>query len=253
MAERTRPARRGDVRPSAPRPRREPDPEVTRRRGLVTLGAVLLVVALLTGGPWVYARVVAPQEREPLVLPEETHEPATVAGPLDVEGTWQVGPGSEAGYRIDEVLAGEAVTVVGRTQEVTGALTVTGGMLTQVEVAVDMAGVATDESARDAYFRRALDTTTYPQAVFRLTEPVDVSGLATAQEPVLVPVAGTLTLHGVDRPVTLEVEARRTPDGVQVAATAPVVLEDFGLSAPDLGFVTVEPQGTLELLLELTR
>lgn len=220
----------------------------------MTLGAVLLVVGLITGGPWVYARFFAPQERAPLVLPEETVAPeAPSAGPIEVDGAWQVGEGSEAGYRLDEVLSGQQVTVVGRTDAVTGTLTVQDGVLSQAEVTVKMDTVATDESARDAYFRRALDTTTYPAAVFRLTEPLDVSPMATAEGPVTFAVVGSLTMHGTERPVTLQLEAQRTDTGLQVAGAAPVVLADFGLTPPDLGFVTVQPQGTLELLLHLTR
>ena len=118
---------------------------------------------------------------------------------------------------------------------------------------VDTASIGTDESARDAFFRRALDTTTYPQAVFTLTEPADVSAVGTTTEPVAVRATGTLAFHGVRHQVTVELQVRRTLDGVEVAGQVPVTLSDFGLEAPDLGFVTVEPTGSVELLLVLTR
>lgn len=230
-------------------------PDVHRRRIIRTLAAVVVVVGLIAGGPWVYARLLAPQPADPLMLTAPVTEPTgePVDGPLDVDGTWRVSEGSQAGYRLHEVLSGQPVTVVGRTTAVNGTLTVAGSVLTDAEITVDVASVSTDESARDAYFRRALDTTTHPVATFTLTEPVDVSGLGSSDRPVSVAANGTLTLHGVSRPVTVALEARWVPGGIEVAGTVPITLADHGLPAPDLRFVTVEPAGTVEMLLTLTR
>lgn len=237
-----------------------PLPPEHRRRWLVrTMVAVLVAVGLVVGGPWVYARFVVRDAPDPLAFstptPAQTAEPEAdaVPEPVDVNGAWQVGPGSQAGYRLGEVLSGEQVTVVGRTETVTGTFLVEGGALTSAEVLVDTATIVTDESARDAYFRRALNTTEFPQAVFTLTAPVDVSAVGTATDVVPVAVVGTLTFHGVIQAVTANLEVRRTTTGIEVVGTVPVVLADYGLEAPDLGFVTVEPQGTIEMLLVLTR
>nr|WP_297426024.1 YceI family protein [uncultured Actinotalea sp.] len=227
-----------------------------RRRVLVTLGVVLVVVGLLAGGPWVYARLLAPEAPPPLALPEQAQPEAALLppGPLDVDGQWQVAPSSEAGYRLAEVLSGQPVTVVGRTDQVSGSITVMDGVLTAAEVHVDVASVATDESARDAYFRRAMDTSTFPQAVFRLTAPVDVAAVADADaEGVPVEAPGVLVLRGVERPVTASLVVQRAGDGLEVAGSVPLVLADHGLTPPDLGFVTVEPEGTVEVLLRLSR
>lgn len=239
------------------RPPAELPPEHRRRWLVRTLVAVVVAVGLIVGGPWLYAKVIVPEAREPLAL--STPSPSPDAGasassePLDIEGAWLVGEGSLAGYRLGEVLSGEQVTVAGRTDQVTGSATVTASMLTQATVVVDTASITTDESARDAYFRRALDTTTFPQATFELTAPVDVSVVATGTGTVPVDAPGNLTFHGVTRPVTASLEVQRTADGVEVVGQLPVVLEEFGLEAPDLGFVTVEPTGAVEFRLLLTR
>lgn len=230
-------------------------PPEHRRRWLIgTLVVVVLAVSAIVGGPWLYARVIMPDPREALTLstPAPT-VPVQVPATADINGAWQVSDGSQAGYRLGEVLSGEQVTVVGRTEKVTGKVVVAGGALTQAEVVVDTASIATDESARDAYFRRALDTTAYPEAVFTLAEPADVSAVGTTAEAVAVQAAGTLTFHGVSHPVTVDLQVRRTTDGVEVAGQVPITLGAFGLDAPDLGFVTVEPTGSVELLLVLTR
>lgn len=232
-----------------------PPEHVVRRRVLVTLGVVLLVVGLLAGGPWVYARLFAPAAPPPLALPEQAEPESALLAPgsLQIEGTWRVEAGSEAGYRLGEVLSGQPVTVVGRTDQVTGSITVEAGTLTAAEVAVDVASVGTDESARDAYFRRAMDTSTFPRATFRLTAPVDVGALAQAEDGVPLEVAGVLVLRGVERPVTASLVAQRAGDGLEVVGSVPLVLADHGLTPPELGFVTVEPQGTVEVLLRLAR
>ncbi|WP_182111512.1 MULTISPECIES: YceI family protein [unclassified Actinotalea] len=239
--------------PAAP----ELSPEHLRRRLVVTLAVVVLAVALVVGGPWVYARFLAPDARAPLTLSTPTAAPTAqaqvLAGPVDVDGAWRIGEGSAVGYRLAEVLTGEPVTVVGRTEDVTGSAEVTDGALTAVDVVVSTATIVTDESARDAYFRRALDTTAYPEATFTLTAPVDVSAIGATTEPVAVAVDGTLSFHGVSRPVVASFQVQRTEAGIEVAGQVPVTLEDFGLEAPDLGFVTVEPAGAVEILLVLVR
>ena len=224
-----------------------------RRLALRTLAVVLVVLGLVVGGPWVYARMLAPSPDAPLALPSAPATPVTVetVTPLVLEGSWRVVEGSQAGYRLEEVLSGQPVTVVGRTSQVSGSVTLADGVMTEARVVVDAASIATDESARDAYFRRALDTSTYPQATFVLHEQVDVSALAHADAPLTVQAPGVLTFHGEGREVVASLEVQRVGEQVQVAGSIPVTLADHGLGAPELGFVTVEPAGTIELLLVL--
>jgi polyisoprenoid-binding protein YceI len=70
---------------------------------------------------------------------------------------------------------------------------------------------------------------------------------------VKVPAQGRLTLHGVTKPVTVQLEARYDGSGIEVAGTAPVVLADFGINAPDTPVVSVEDHGSFELHLLFVR
>ncbi|MCL3859648.1 YceI family protein [Actinotalea sp. K2] len=231
--------------PARPRPR-------TRRLLVVGFAAALLVAAVL-GGPWLYARVLAPEPPAVLgISPPAAGAVDSGTGPVDVDGSWEVAEGSEAGYRLDEVLSGQPVTVVGRTEEVGGTLVVQDGVLVSADVTVQVASIETDESARDAYFRRALRVADLPEARFTLAEPVDLTGLAD-EGSVQVDAVGTFTLHGVTRPATVTLDARRTADGFDVAGSLPVVLTDHDLTAPDLGFVTVQDEGVVEMLLRVAR
>lgn len=237
-----------------------PDERDFRRRWLVrSVVAVVVAVTAVAGGPWVYARLVASDGPAPLTLAtsvspgaREAPVPATI-DLAALDGTWVAAAGSEAGYRLGEVLSGEPVTVVGRTADVTAAVEVAGGALVAGEVAVEVATIETDESARDAYMRLALEATAHPRATFTVTTPVDVSALASTTEPVTLAVPGELRIRGEVQAVTATLEIRRTADGVEVAGQVPVVLADHGLTAPDLGFVTVDPAGVVELRLVLGR
>ena len=229
--------------------------EAQRRRWFLrTVVGIVIAVAVVVGGPWVYATFFLRDAPEPLALtPTAIPTPEIPTGTVDIEGTWYVQPGSEAGYRLAETLSGEAVTVVGRTESVTGTVVIADGQLTSATIVVDVGSISTEEAARDAYFRRALDSTTHPEATFELTTPVDVSGLATSGEPQTVTATGTVTMHGVSQPATATLQVQRTVDGVELAGQVPVTLESFDLAPPDLGWVVVEPTGTVEVLLRLAR
>lgn len=242
--------------PDEPPARRRALPHQHRRRWLVlTVVAVVLVVGAVTGGPWVYARLVAPEPESPLELstPTQTAPRVDPAAPVDPDGTWSVAAGSQAGYRIGEVLTGQDVEVVGRTAEVSGSVTVTDGTLVSGRIAVQAGSVSTDEAARDAYMRRALDTSTYPEATFDVTTPTDLSALGVGPLPIEVQVPGSLTIAGTSIPVTATLQVQGSADGLEIAGGIPVELASLGLDAPDLGFVTVQPSGQVEVLLQLTR
>lgn len=246
---------RGRVAQEPPAPRRALPAHHRRRWLVLTVVAVVLVVGAVTGGPWVYARLVAPEPESPLSLttPTETAAPVDPTAPVDPDGTWTVGTGSQAGYRIAEVLTGQDVEVVGRTDQVSGTVTIADGIVVSGRIAVQIGSVTTDEAARDAYMRRALDTSTHPEATFDVTTPTDVSALAVGPLPMEVVLPGALTIGGTTMPATATLQVQGSAGGLEVAGSVPVTLADFGLDAPDLGFVTVQPAGQVELLLQLSR
>lgn len=215
----------------------------------IGVGAAVVVVgaAAAIWGPGLYAdraNSVAAQ------APALEQPAAALPDPDAVAGTWTVGEGSFAGYRVEEVLQGNDVTVTGRTEDVSGSVTVADGAISAATVEVDVASVATDEPPRDVYFRdRAMEVRDFPTAAFELTEPAPIEEGATAVE-----LTGDLTIHGVTRPATVEAEIAgdaTSGEPVQVVGSVPITFADFGVEAPDLGFVTVEDDGTIEFSLQL--
>ncbi|WP_432561464.1 YceI family protein [Kineococcus sp. SYSU DK003] len=238
---------------------RPPAPGRPRRRtGLwITLGVlvVLLVVAAFIG-PRIYASIENEDAAAPLVTaaatPSATASQAATDASLD--GAWAIAPGATAGYRVAEVLNGQDVTVTGRTDQVTGGLAVAGGELTEGTVSVDLASVTTDSGRRDDQFRGEdiMDVEQFPTADFALTRPVPLGGLDVGST-IAVQLVGTLTLKGTTRDVTVPATVERTAqDAVTVTGAADVTWSDYGVQAPDLGFVSVEDAGTIEFTFAAT-
>ena len=218
----------------------------------IIAGVVVLGGTAAIAGPIVYRDLIVGEAES---VPTVTAAPSATAGaatidPAKLSGPWVVTDGSYAGYRVDEVLNGTDVTVVGRTEEVTGSLTVEDLTLTAAELTVDVASIATDQEPRDAYFRdTALRTSQFPEATFTLTEPVIAAATPVIGEVQTLTATGDLTIAGVIRSVTVELQAVLNEDSGQVAGSIPVTFADFGVEAPNLGFVSVEPDGFVEFSL----
>ena len=231
---------------------------MTKKRKLWLLIGLLVVVSAIVAavaGPRIYAAM-QPEAQAPLSVSTPTSAPqgslaTTHERPPGADnGIWSVASGSQAGYRIDEVLNGADVTVVGRTEKVSGTAIVADGALTAATVVVDVASIATDRSNRDSYFRStALRTDQFPTATFTLGTPVPLPEIGAT--PVQVPVAGTLELAGQKRDVTTTLSVVRDGERVSASGSIPVTVSDYGIQAPDLGFVKVEPSGQVEFLVHL--
>ena len=218
----------------------------------ILAGVVLLGGTAAIAGPIVYRDLIV---GEADAAPTVTAAPSPTAGtstidPAELSGTWAVSDGSYAGYRVDEVLNNTDVTVVGRTEEVTGTLTVEDLTLTAADLTVDVASITTDSSSRDAYFRdNARRASEHPEATFTLTGPVTAVATPVVGEVQTLTATGDLTIAGVTRSVNVELEAVLNDGSGQVAGSIPITFADFGVEAPNLGFVSVEPDGFVEFSL----
>ncbi|MDQ3157125.1 MAG: YceI family protein [Actinomycetota bacterium] len=221
-----------------------------KKRTLVIGGAGVALIAAAIAGPIIYAKT---QDDAPAPLSiTESPSTADTGDALETSGTWKVASGSKAGYRVDEVLNGQDVTVVGRTGEVTGAVTIAADKVTAAKVTIETASIETDSANRDNYFRsESLKVDRYPTATFTLDAPVNLPGIG--NKPVKVKGKGELTLAGQSEDVNVAFKVVRSGDGVAVSGAIPITFEDFGIPAPNLGFVKVEDSGTVEFLLNLEK
>ncbi|WEG08761.1 YceI family protein [Microbacterium horticulturae] len=220
---------------------------------LITAGAVVVVGAVVAlAGPVFYRDViVGAPDPTPTVATGATAG-ATVE-PAEVQGAWTVSDGSYAGYRVDEVLNGTDVTVDGRTEKVTGTVTIDDAAVTAASFTVDVDSIATDQGSRDSYFRNtALQTFRYPTATFTLTKPVAAASSPQVGVKQTVTATGELTLHGQTRTVSVPMDLLFDGETAQVAGSIPITFADYGVQAPNLGFVKVEDHGFVEFSLVLT-
>lgn len=230
-------------------------PDRTRtRKPLVWAAIVLLVAVLAVVGVAVGTNVYSSNEN---AKASATPSVAASRAPSsldasDLSGDWAVGGDSEAGYRVHEVLNGSDVTVTGRTDSVTGSATVRGTAITAATITVQVADIATDSPQRDSYFRdSALDVSAFPRATFTLTEPI-ADAVPSGSGTTTVEGTGELTLHGVTKTVRAQLQVGLDGDGVAVSGSVPITFSDFGVQAPDLGFVKVDDAGAVEFLVHAT-
>src|SRR5262249_52991312 len=153
--------------------------------------------------------------------------------------TWQVASGSQAGYRVKEVLFGQSTTAVGRTSNVTGSITLDGATVPKGSFSVDMTTVQSDKSQRDGQFQdRIMETSTYPTSTFKLTQPIQLGSVPADGQQITAKATGDLTLHGTTKTVTFDVQAKKDGSTIQVVGQIPIVFADYNIPNPSLGPAT---------------
>jgi polyisoprenoid-binding protein YceI len=229
-----------------------------RRWKAATFGTIVVLAALVVGVPYFYIHVIEGPAPAPLSLSTTPTGQATAptgTTSKDISGTYHVATGSTAGYRVNEVLAGQHATAVGRTSQVSGSMKIVGHRVTAAHFTVDMASVTSDRSQRDDQFRgRIMDVADFPTGAFTLTKPIVLTTVPSLDTVVTEQATGDLTLHGTTRPVTLSLHAERTSAGIDVTGTTTISYGQFGIDNPSFGgFVSVGSSGAFEVLLHLQR
>jgi polyisoprenoid-binding protein YceI len=225
------------------------------------IGFVVLAVLLGLLGPFVYIHFIEGPAPAKLELPSSsastTTTPSQGSGTTSssLEGTWNVGSGSTAGYRVQEVLLGQSATAVGRTNKIWGSLTIAGSTVTKGTFTVNLATVVSDQSQRNARFAGPImDVSRYPTATLTLTSPISLGTIPAAGAVTKYNAVGDLDLHGVTRSVSFPVSAERVGSEVDVLANILIPFSDWNIANPSIGgFVTTANTGTLEVLLHLTQ
>jgi polyisoprenoid-binding protein YceI len=223
------------------------------------IGAVIVIAVVAVGGPFVYIHFISGKAPAQLSLATPAATSSGITGTTgtsgQVAGTWTAGSGSVVGYRVNEVLLGQHQTAVGRTQTVSGHLTVTDTALTAASFTVPMDTVHSNESQRDAQFDgRIMNVAQYPDATFTLTRLISLSPLPAADVVKTYTAHGSLTLHGQTRAVTFPLTAELTGGKIDVAGHILVTFADYGIENPSFGSsVTTQDYGILEFLLVFSK
>ena len=176
----------------------------------------------------------------------------------DLKGTWTLvqGANSFVGYRVNENLAGVgSVTAVGRTTAIEGSLSFDGSAITATNVTADVSKLASDKAMRDDQLKQqALQSAKYPTATFALTSPISIAELPDDGETVTQTINGKLTLHGVTRDISMQVQGVLDGSQLIVVGGTNIAFADYGIESPkSMAVLSIDDHGTLELQLVFAR
>jgi polyisoprenoid-binding protein YceI len=214
---------------------------------------------MVAGAAGVYWFMLRDSAAPPLALRAQTSLSRAVSD-TETNGQWTVvaGPSDQAttaGYRVKERVFGVgADTATGRTQDVTGSVTVVDQRVTAANFTVDMSALKSNKSLRDSVLKtEAIETDKYPTATFTLTHPIALPDI-TSGRIYKVAARGRLQLHGESNAVSVTLRYERTKTGMVVLADLPIVMADYGIKAPSVaGVVSVDDYGSFELLANLAQ
>lgn len=229
------------------------------------IGIGLVVLAGLLFAGWYFFLKSDPEPRAAIKdTPLQTQPTQTSSGAsgsatdtdAELNGSYTVEPGGSdnfVGYRVTEKLVANVVesTATGRTDNVTGTLTIDGTTVSDVTVTADLRDLESDNSFRDGRIHGSgLESDRYPEAKFVLTEPITLSKIPEAGETITAEATGNFTLHGVTKKVTIPIQGRWDGKDVQIVGNLPIVFGDYNISAPTAAAVaSVDDHGEMEFQL----
>ncbi len=192
------------------------------------------------------------------VTPAATTAPASVgAGTstgLNLTGEWTLVSSSASfvGYRVQEQLVGVgANTAVGRSSSIQASMTFDGASITKLQVTADLRQLRSDNSLRDGQLRsQAIETNRFPNATFVLAAPVSIGTVPAEGQTITRTITGDLTLHGVTKRITMEVQGQLKAGQVVVVGSTEILFADYGISQPrSTSVLSTESKGIMELQL----
>ena len=228
------------------------------KKGLAWVGGGLLV--LIVAFVAVYFAFFRGSGKAPVSLSTSDSSQASVGDP---SGTWHIvkGDNTLAGYRVREKLAKLPAQsdAVGQTHDVTGSMkvqrTAEGYTISELQVEANLQTLKSDESKRDQRIKTmGIQTDQYPKATFVSPGPVFVPAASIASNQISMDVPGDLTLHGVTKHVTIPVQAKVVGNQIEVVGSLTFPMSDYSIQPPSIPpIVQVEPQGTMEFKVRLTK
>ena len=114
------------------------------------------------------------------------------------------------------------------------------------EVVIPVASLSSPKDGIDKNMHKALKAAEHPEITFRLRQFEPVSGAYRA--------VGGLTIAGVEREVTLNLQIERDGSTLAVTGTTDLLMTDFGVTPPKamLGMLKTNPKVQIRLDLRLT-
>lgn len=194
------------------------------RAAKVVIIIIVLIVASVVVLPVAFSEYIAGTPLPPLQLPEPGAG-VTNTDLTPTDGTWAVVDESTAGFRVGESFLLQSGTIVGRTNAVTGSLVISAGAITSASFQIDLSQVVITINKQTNNLARILDTTTYPDATFTLTDPVDLQQ-SSAQA------VGSLSMNNITHSTPLALAGRYDGSQLMAVGSTSILLADWGIKNP---------------------
>ena len=203
----------------------------------------------------------APAAAAPTATPTPPPAPTEAAAPTieydedraigDVEGvTFVVAEGSEVTFTVEEQLTRLPLPIeaVMRTEELSGEVRVDGSPVT---ITVDLHSLTSDQDRRDGYVRGRMFPD-HPTATFTVDGDQPLPDGFTDGDEVSTQVEGTLSIRGMEFPLTFDISARDDGNVVHLLGETTFTWADLGMDEPRAGIVVwVAEEVRVNMLLAL--
>jgi YceI-like protein len=229
----------------------------TTRGAVLTIGGSVVVLAVVALA-LVYFLLFPTSSPKPLALTSSTAA-VPISSATRITGSWKLGSGSVAGYRVREKLGflPAQSDAVGRTTAITGkaSLTESNGAVTVTAASfvVAVSTLRSDRSMRDHRIHTiGLQSDLYPTATFKLSTPVTLPASAPSGHVVHVSATGVFNIHGTSKRETVPLQMSLSISAIQAVGSLTFPWSEFNMTAPSVGgFVNVTDKATMEFDLHL--
>ena len=164
------------------------------------------------------------------------------------DGVWTIGDGSHAGFRCSASVLGHLTSLVGHSAELVGSVDVMAGTVAAGSFRIDLRSLRIFGKST-AGLDRMIDTTRYPAASFVIDKPIFLHASPRTNVTYRAPVFGSLTMHGITRPVNFAFIARYTGRALEATGSIAIAFSEWNLKAP----FGIENNGMIEFTLRMTR
>ena len=123
------------------------------------------------------------------------------------------------------------------------------------KIQVDLRTLKSDQTMRDNYIHQTtLQSDTYPLAAFVITGADGLNGPLQNGQQATFKLLGTMTIHGVTKPVTFDTTATMNGGTLTGTATTAFTFEDFGMTPSNkANIVTVTDKINLQITIAATK
>lgn len=178
--------------------------------------------------------------------------------------SYKIAAGSKAEFNIDEVLRGSDFTVVGTTEQVSGAVTANINDPSKSiigEIKINARTFKTDTENRDRAIARFVLKSEEAANEYIVFTPKEISGLpadaaakVTRGENISFKVKGDLKIAGVTKSVTFDATFALKNGQIQGSAQSKIKRSDFSLTIPSVPFVaSVEDEMIIKINATMTK